>query len=48
MVVGAKVCELTGGFLRFICALNMEILMSPLTNWTISPAKHCLGSDCRK
>ena len=31
MVVGAKVCELTDGFLWFVCGLYVGILMSPLT-----------------
>ena len=30
MVVGAKVCELTDGFLWFVCGLNVGILKSPL------------------
>ena len=30
MVVGAKVCELTDGFLWFVCGLYVDILMSPL------------------
>ena len=30
MVVGAKVCELTDGFLWFVCGLYVGILMSPL------------------
>ena len=30
MVVGAKVCELTDGFLRFVCGLYVAILTSPL------------------
>ena len=29
MVVGAKVCELTDGFLRFECGLYVGIFMSP-------------------
>ena len=32
MVVGAKVCELTDGFLWFVCGLYVGILTSPLTN----------------
>ena len=32
MVVGAKVCELTDGFLWFVCGLYVGILMSPLTS----------------
>ena len=31
MVVGAKVCELTDGFLWFVCGLYVGILMSPLS-----------------
>ena len=31
MVVGAKVCELTGGFLWFVCGLYVGILTSPLS-----------------
>ena len=31
MVVGAKVCELTDGFLWFVCVLNVGILTSSLT-----------------
>ena len=31
MVVGAKVCELTDGFLWFVCGLYVGILTSPLT-----------------
>ena len=31
MVVGAKVCELTDGFLWFVCSLYVGILTSPLT-----------------
>ena len=30
MVVGAKVCELTDGFLWFVCGLYVGILASPL------------------
>ena len=30
MVVGAKVCELTDGFLWFVCGLYVAILTSPL------------------
>ena len=29
MVVGAKVCELTDGFLWFVCGLYVGIMMSP-------------------
>ena len=35
MVVGAKVCELTDGFLWFVCGLYVGILTSP--------PKQCLG-----
>ena len=31
MVVGVKVCELTDGFLRFVCGLYVGILTSPLS-----------------
>ena len=31
MVVGAKVCELTDGFLWFVCGLYVGILTSPLS-----------------
>ena len=34
MVVGAKVCELTDGFLWFVCGLYVGILTSPLS-WAI-------------
>ena len=30
MVAGAKVCELTDGFLWFVCGLYVRILTSPL------------------
>ena len=30
MVVGAKVCEVTDGFLWFVCGLYVGILTSPL------------------
>ena len=30
MVVGAKVCELTDGFLWFVCGLYVRVLTSPL------------------
>ena len=30
MVVGAKVCELTDGFLWFVCGLYVGIFTSPL------------------
>ena len=41
MVVGAKVCELTDGFLWFVCGLYVGILMSPLSSsggrkWVVS------------
>ena len=32
MEVGAKVCELTDGFLWFVCGLYVGILTSPLTH----------------
>ena len=31
MVVGAKICELTDGFLWFVCGLYVGILTSPLS-----------------
>ena len=31
MVVGAEVCELTDGFLWFVCGLYVGILTSPLS-----------------
>ena len=31
MVVGAKVCDLTDGFLWFVCLLYVRILTSSLT-----------------
>ena len=31
MVVGAKVCDLTDGFLWFVCGLYVGILTSPLS-----------------
>ena len=33
MVVGAEVCELTDGFLWFVCGLYVGILTSPLTQY---------------
>ena len=30
MVVGAKICELTDGFLWFVCGVYVGILTSPL------------------
>ena len=33
MVVGAKVCELTDGFLWFVCGLYVGILTSPLIRY---------------
>ena len=41
MVVGAKVCELTDGFLWFVCGLYVGILTSPLkahTHWADFPS----------
>ena len=47
MVVGAKVCELTDGFLWFVCGLYVGILMSPLmtreTGW-LPPTALCCKS----
>ena len=34
MVVGAKVCDLTDGFLWFVCGLYVGILTSPLS-WSL-------------
>ena len=44
MVVGAKVCELTNGFLWFVCGLYVEILTSPLTcgNLQAEPLPLCM------
>ena len=36
MVVGAKVCELTDGFLWFVCGLYVGILTSPLMTCDIA------------
>ena len=33
MFFGAKVCELTDGFLWFVCGLYVGILMSPLIHY---------------
>ena len=43
MVVGAKVCELTDGFLWFVCGLYVGILMSSLTgtNHKNHVYRHC-------
>ena len=38
MVVGAKVCELTDGFLWFVCGLCVGILRSPLNVTYLLPA----------
>ena len=32
-MVGAKLCELTDGFLWFVCGLYDGILTSPLIQW---------------
>ena len=46
MVVGAKVCELTDGFLWFVCGLYVGILTSPLSlihkSWVRAPQLLCL------
>ena len=34
MVVGAKVCKLTDGFLWFVCGFSVGILTSPLRSLT--------------
>ena len=39
MVVGAKVCELTDGFLWFVCGLYVGILASPLISGAASKCK---------
>ena len=45
MVVGAKVCELTDGFLWFVCGLYVGILTSPLTVHTyMSSLSHSSGA----
>ena len=36
MVVGAKVCDLTDGFLWFVCGLYVGILMSPQISLSVS------------
>ena len=43
MVVGAKVCELTDGFLWFVCGLYVGILTS-----TLSPLSKCKQSKIIK
>ena len=35
MMVGAKVCELTDGFLWFVCGLYVRMLTSPLRPTTL-------------
>ena len=35
-MVGAKVCELTDGFLWFVCGLYVGILTSPLVRQDLS------------
>ena len=40
MLAGAKVCELTDGFLWFVCGLYVGILTSPLSQWLYSKHKH--------
>ena len=37
MVVGAKVCELTEGFLWFVCGLYVGILTSSLRDARLPP-----------
>ena len=37
-MVGAKVCELTDGFLWFVCGLYVGILMSSLTEGEVTSA----------
>ena len=43
MVVGAKVCELTDGFLWFVCGLYVGILTSPLTHFVTTTKKMVTG-----
>ena len=43
MVVGAKVCELTDGYLWFVCGLYVGTLTSPL-----SPLSKCKQSKIIK
>ena len=44
MVVGAKVCELTDGFLWFVCGLYVGILTSPLRPpLSAERSNRCLG-----
>ena len=43
MLVGAKVCELTDGFLRFVCGLYVVILTSPLKCELYSIGSHWVG-----
>ena len=38
MLVGAKLCELTDGFLWFVCSLYVGILTSPLKMLTLPKA----------
>ena len=45
MVVGAKVCELTDGFLWFVCGLYVGILTSPLVNVLQEPPRLWLTSN---
>ena len=47
MVVGAKVCELTDGFLWFVCELDVGILMSPLRPCT-DFASNSLAMVCNR
>ena len=44
MVVGAKRCELTNGFLWFVCALYVGILTSPIK---VSKINHYLDIETR-
>ena len=45
MVVGAKVCELTDGFLWYVCGLYVGILTSPLRQ---SEASTCILDFCAR
>ena len=45
MVVGAKVCELTDGFLWFVCGLYVGILTSPLKGLATVGRNICMGTN---
>ena len=46
MVVGAKVCELTDGFLWFVCGLYVGILTSPLSYFWFLVVKPHTRKEC--